>query len=374
MPNITYLDYNATCPVRPEVMARVTALIAEPHNASSVHFYGREAKKHLENAREIIAMAVNAWKNEIIFTAGGTESNNAALHHARMQGRKILVSDVEHSSILKTVPEADIIAVDENGIVRLDALEKMLHATADELFVAVMHANNETGVIQPIAEIAKLCKAHGKALLHVDAAQSLGKISVDFSMMGADMMTLSAHKMGGVQGAAALVLRNDLPILPLLKGGGQEMGRRAGTENIAAISGFALAVELAQKDTAHLQQLRIWLDAMETEIAEFAPEAIILGRDVARLPNTSCIAMPHVGSETQLMTLDLSGIAVSAGSACSSGRIEPSHVIQAMGHSREVAGTALRISGGWNTKEEDILKMTREWKKLYERVGRKKAS
>lgn len=369
MPKITYLDYNATTPVRPEVIDRVAKLLAEPHNASSVHFYGREGKKHLENAREIIAQAVNAWKNEIVFTSSGTEANNAVLFAE--SSRRILVSAIEHSSIVKTVPHAEQIAVDANGVVKLDALRALLSKSTAPVLVSVMLANNETGVIQPVAEIVKLCREwQGDALVHTDAAQALGKISVDFSMLGVDMMTISAHKLGGPQGAAALVIRNDLPIKPLLTGGGQELGRRAGTENVAGISGFGLAVELAQKDATQWQQVRSWLDAMEDAILAHAPEAMVFGRDVPRLPSTSCIAMPGVGSETQLMSFDLAGVAISAGSACSSGRIESSHVIKAMGFA-EVAGTAIRISGGWNTIEADVQKALTEWKKLYDRVGKK---
>jgi cysteine desulfurase len=370
MPNITYLDYNATTPVRPQVIERMAKLLAEPHNASSVHFYGREGKKHLENAREVIAQAVNAWKNEIVFTSSGTEANNAVLYAAGP--RRILVSAIEHSSIVKTVPHAEQIPVDANGVVKLDALQALLAKNNDPVLVSVMLANNETGVIQPVADVVKHCREwHPDAQVHTDAAQALGKIPVDFSMLGVDMMTVSAHKLGGPQGAAALVLRNDLPIKPLLTGGGQELGRRAGTENVAAISGFALAVELAQNDAAQWKRLRLWLDVMEDAIVAHAPEAIVFGREVPRLPGTSCIAMPGVGSETQLMAFDLAGVAISAGSACSSGRIESSHVIKAMGFD-EVAGTAIRISGGWNTQEADVQKALTEWKKLYDRVGVKK--
>lgn len=371
MPTITYLDYNATTPARPQVVERVAKLLAEPHNASSVHFYGREGKKHIENARSIIAQAVNAWKNEIVFTSSGTESNNAVLRGEAE--RRILVSAIEHSSISKTVPHAERIAVDAQGVVRVDALRELLDKENRPTLVSVMLANNETGVIQPVAEVVKACREWGgDVLVHTDAAQALGKIPVDFSHLGVDMMTVSAHKLGGPQGAAALVLRNDLPIRPLLTGGGQELGRRAGTENVAAISGFGLAVELALQDAEQWKALRGWLDAMEGEILSYAPNAQVFGREVPRLPGTSCIAMPGVGSETQLMAFDLAGVAISAGSACSSGKIESSQVIKAMGHG-EVAATAIRISGGWNTVEADVQKALAEWKKLYDRVGSKAA-
>ncbi|MCH2547938.1 MAG: cysteine desulfurase [Alphaproteobacteria bacterium] len=370
MPRITYLDYNATNPVRPEVVARMSKLLTEPHNASSVHFYGREGKKYIENAREIIAQSLNCWKNEIVFTSCGTEANNAVLRGEA--SRRILISAIEHSSITKTVPHAQRIPVDNQGIVQLDALREMLEQDTTPTLVSVMLANNETGAIQPIADIVKICRAWGgDVLVHTDAAQALGKISTDFSMLGVDMMTVSAHKLGGAHGAAALILRNDLPIKPLLTGGGQELGRRAGTENVAAINGFGLAVELAQKDAAHWQNLRGWLDAMENEIIAHAQNAYVFSKDVARLPGTSCVAMPGISSETQLMAFDLNGVAVSAGSACSSGKIEASHVIKAMGFGKDIAATAIRISGGWNTTQEDIAKATNEWKKLYDRIGKK---
>lgn len=370
MPNITYLDYNATTPAKPEVIVRMAELLAEPHNASSVHYYGREAKKHLENARETIARAINAWKNEVIFTSSGTEANNTVLQ--ANAARRILVSAIEHSSISKTVPHAERIPVTHEGVVDVAALDKMLQASTTPALVCVMLANNETGVIQPLADVLRVCREPGRdVLVHCDAAQALGKIPVDFSSPGVDTMTISAHKMGGPAGAAALIIRNDLAIKPLLTGGGQELGRRAGTENVPAISGFALAVELMNKDAAHSQTLRGWLDALEADLQAYAPEAIVFGKDMPRLPNTTCIAMPGVNSETQLMALDLASVAVSAGSACSSGRIEPSHVISAMGYPKEIATTAIRISGGWNTTQEDIAKLSTEWKKLYDRVGRK---
>lgn len=370
MPKITYLDYNATTPVRPQVVSRVSELLAEPHNASSVHFYGREGKKYLENARESIARAVNAFKNEVIFTSCGTEANNMVL--AAQRERRVLISAIEHSSIAKTVPEAERIPVTAEGLVDVPALEALLEKDTRPVLISVMLANNETGVIQPVAEVVRIARASGRdALVHTDAAQALGKIPVDFSGLGVDMMTISAHKLGGSHGAAALVLRNDLPIRPLLTGGGQELGRRAGTENVAAVSGFALAVELAQQDAAQWKLVRQWLDALEDELLAHAEGAVVFGKKVARLPGTTCISMPGVTSETQLMALDLAGIAVSAGSACSSGRIEPSHVIRAMGYDTSVATTAIRISGGWATKEEDIRKVATEWKKLYDRAGKR---
>lgn len=357
--NGVYLDYNATAPVRPEVRTRMNPLLELPYNPSSVHAFGREAKKQLENARVSIASAIGAFPNEIIFSASGTEANNMALRG--FSGKRILVSAIEHSSVLKAC-DAEQISVNENGIVDVSKLDGMLAGKPDSL-VSVMLANNETGVIQPIAEIAAICKKHG-ALLHCDAVQGLGKIPVDFGLLGADMLTLTAHKCGGPLGAAALVIKQNLAVQSLLKGGGQELGRRAGTENIAAIAGFAEAVE--RTDLKHMQQLRGWLDVMENAL--LGAGAAVFGKSAARLPNTSCIAMPGVGNEMQLMDFDLKKFAVSAGSACSSGRIEPSHVLKAMG-AGEAAKYAIRVSGGWQTSENDITLFTKAWIATCERLA-----
>lgn len=351
-----YLDYNATAPVRPQVIACMHEMLSIPLNASSVHSRGRQAKKLLEDARKILAETISAFPAEIIFTATGSEANAMALNG--FKGRRLLVSAIEHSSVIRQ-PNAEIIPVDSNGLVDSACLEKMLSAAAPAL-VSVMLANNETGIIQPIQEISALCKKHG-ALLHTDAVQALGKIPVDFSLLGADLMTLSAHKCGGPVGAACLVIKQNLPVESLIKGGGQELNRRAGTENIAAIAGFAKAAELF--DFAHMKKLREWLDVME------AATGNVLAKSVLRLPNTSCIAMPNVSSEVQLMDFDLNGFAVSAGSACSSGRIEPSHVLLAMKIDKNTASSAIRVSGGWNTVDKDIISFTNAWKTLYMRLG-----
>lgn len=364
----TYLDYNATAPLRPEVRTRIDELLEFPANASSLHRFGREAKKHLEDARKTIAEAVSAFPNEIIFTACATEANAMALRG--FAGRHVLVSAIEHSSVLRHPGEGrdprsssserpdmdpglrrdDIIPVTSVGVVDVAALDALLAKTPGAL-VSIMLANNETGVIQPIREVGEICKKHG-ALLHADAVQAIGKIPLDFTALGADMMTIAAHKMGGPVGAAALIIRQDLAIAPLLTGGGQELRRRAGTENMAAIAGFAKAVELI--DFTHMQKLRGWLDTMEQAL----PKATIFGKASARLPNTSCLSSSSLSQEVQLMKLDLTGFAVSAGSACSSGRIEPSHVLLAMGVEKALAATAIRISGGWATTEDEIKAVT----------------
>lgn len=363
--NHTYLDYNATAPVYPEVSARMQEILAFPSNPSSVHYYGREAKKHLENARKAIADAVSAWPNEVIFMGSGTEANNTALRCV-VPERQLLVSAIEHSSVMKARNDALLLPVDSNGRLKLDALEAaLINADAQLALVSIMLANNETGVIQPVAEASAICKKYG-AILHCDAVQGLGKTPVDFGALGVDMMTISAHKCGGPTGAAALVIRRDLPMKALLTGGGQELGRRAGTENLAAIAGFAVAVE--KSASANMAKLREWLNALENTVEKHG--GTVFGKNAARLPNTSCITMPGASNEVQLMDFDLKGFAVSAGSACSSGRIEVSHVLTAMGADTKLAGSAIRVSGGWATNEQDIHAFTQSWISSCERLAK----
>lgn len=358
-----YLDYNATTPIRLQVLTKMQEWLQVPANPSSAHSFGRVSKKQLEDARKIIAEAISAWPNEIIFTGSGTEANVTILRG--FPERRLLVSRVEHSSILKSVEntEVDYIPVDNNGLIDMEKLDSMLAKDNQPALVSIILANNETGVIQPISEVVAICKKHG-ALLHCDAVQAFGKIAVDFSLLGADMLTISAHKCGGAVGAAALIIKNNLRIKPLITGGGQELGRRAGTENIAAITAFAAAVE--EIDLNHMQRLRGWLDEMEAQMQEAG--GVIFGKDAPRLPNTVCVAMTRVGNEVQLIDFDLNGYAVSAGSACSSGRIEKSHVLLAMGVSTELASCAIRISVGWNTTQDEIKKFTQAWLELSNRL------
>lgn len=366
MPNAPiYLDYNATAPLRPEAISAMQEIMTFPANPSSVHVYGREAKKHLEAARSIIAESVSAFANEVTFTASGSEANATALRG--FKNRRIFTSATEHSSVLHYAD--DTIAVDTNGMVQHDALRELLKNEHRPALVSVMLANNETGVIQPMREIAAICKEYN-AVLHCDAVQALGKIPVDIGTLGADMLTLSAHKCGGPVGAAALIVRQNIAFDALIKGGGQELGKRAGTENLAAIAGFAAAVQAASQQTAHIKQQREQLKPLEQLC--HALGGTVAGCETERLPNTSCIIMPGIGSEVQLMNLDLAGFAVSAGSACSSGRIAQSHVLKAMGFSGDDAASALRISCGWNTKNDEIEAFTKAWGAMCERLGQKR--
>lgn len=363
-----YLDHNATAPLLSSAHDAMLEWLERPANASSVHSYGRAARTAVEKAREQVAALIGATPRQVIFCASGSEANHWALHHA-FPDRRLLVSAIEHPSILKTAlaKGAQIIPVDHDGLVRLDALEAMLAADTAPALVSIMHANNETGVLQPIADIAELVHQHN-GLLHTDAAQSAGRIAVDFHLLGADLMTLCAHKMGGPCGAAALTLRLGLDLPPLFLGGGQERNKRAGTENVAALAGFGAAAEYAVANRSHMDRLRLWRDAFEATLEKAVPDTHIYSKEVERLPNTSCIAMPDLPAETQLMHFDLAGVAVSAGAACTSGKTAPSHVLRAMGAAEKDAARALRISAGWQTTQEDYQQAAEVWLDCHQRA------
>jgi cysteine desulfurase len=348
-----YLDHNATSPLRPEARAAMLRAMDCGGNASSVHAEGRAARKLLDDAREQVAGAVGVIAPMVVFTSGGSEANNMALKGAAAE--RLIVSAVEHPSVLEAAKASgkpvEVLPVDGNGVVDLSALEKMLNGP--KALVSVMLANNETGVIQPVADIVRLARGH---LVHTDTVQALGKVPVNFGLLGPDMMTLSAHKLGGPVGAGALVVRDGLPLEPLINGGGQELRRRAGTENLAAIAGFG-AVAQARMD---VKQLR---DSLESALEG----AVIFGKDVARLPNTCCFAMSGMTAETLLMGFDLEGIAVSSGSACSSGKVAKSHVLAAMGVAPEISAAAIRVSLGWDTTEDMIDQFIAAWRKIASR-------
>ena len=325
-------------------------VMGKPLNPSSIHAAGREARKIKEAARKKILDFVGA--EALVFCGSGTEANNLALN----QASEYVISSVEHDSIFKTAEDAEIVGVDCNGLLDLEQLK--LKAENSKL-VSIIMANNETGVIQDIKKIAEIVHANG-AMLHVDAVQAFGKIDLDFKNLGADMMTISAHKIGGPVGVAALVFRADLELKPILKGGGQEMGKRPGTESVAGICGFAASCELKVESL----KLRNYL---EEEVLKIAPDAIIHGKGAARVGNTSNISMPNMESATQLIHFDSKGICVSSGSACSSGKVEVSRVLVNMG--APLPKNAVRISLGWETSKEDIDKFLAEWKILYKRTN-----
>lgn len=361
--NTIYLDYNATAPTLPGVIEAVAACLKETGNPSSVHASGRRARSLMEAARETVARAVNCLPRQIVWTSGGTEANALVLHGT--PAHSLFISSVEHDSVLSNAPDAVRLPVDRNGLVDLEALSAALAQAEGPRLVSVMLANNETGVIEPIADVAERCRA-GDAWLHVDAVQALGKIPVDVQALGADFLTLSAHKVGGMKGVGALVLANDLiEIKSPVRGGGQELGRRAGTENLPGVVSFGTALQELEKLGNWQERVHALRNRMEAALIEAGAE--INGREAERLPTTSSVRMQGVPAETQVMAFDLAGIAVSAGSACSSGKVKASHVLSAMGLGEEAASQSIRVSLGWNTTEADVDRFIAAWQRLYQR-------
>ncbi|MBT3917390.1 MAG: cysteine desulfurase [Rhodospirillaceae bacterium] len=362
----TYFDHNATAPVTAEVADAIAGAIALPGNASSVHTAGRQARQLVEQAREHIALLIGASPAQIVFTSGGTEANNLVLRGTECD--HILASAVEHDSVLVAADNIEQMPVDGDGVINLAALAAKLAEMDGQALVSVMLANNETGVIQPVAEISRLAKEHG-ALVHTDAIQALGKVKVDWTELAVDFMSLSAHKIGGPQGAGVLVVNEAVPLQSLIKGGGQERSRRAGTENVPGIVGFGAAANLAAENIDKANEIKILRDHLESKIKSMAPDAVVFGERVDRLPNTICLSMPNVSSETQVMKFDLTGIMVSAGSACSSGRVQASHVLKAMGVGEEVASTAIRVSLGDSNTKEEVDYFVSQWREIYVRAN-----
>jgi len=369
-----YLDHNATTPVRPEAVAAITDALTLEGNPSSIHAAGRAAKAVMEKARDQIAMATGASAAEVVFTSGGTEANGATL---KGSGAKYLVvSATEHDSIISgaeaTGLPVHVIPVDGAGLLDLGVLKAVLAREGAGGLVSVMLANNETGVVQPVRTIADIARDHG-AKVHCDAVQALGKIQVDVTALGVDYLSLSAHKIGGPKGVGALIVRAGLDIAPLVTGGGQEKGRRSGTENLIGIAGFGAAASVVDASLQHMHGLKTLRDAMEAKLLAIAPQAVVFGQDADRLPNTTCIGMPGVRNELQVMAFDLEGFCISAGSACSSGKVASSHVLAAMHVDDAIGGNAIRISLGWNTQSAEVDKMVEAWEEIYQRQASKAA-
>ena len=347
-----YMDYNATSPVYADVIKTMQEIMSAPHNASAVHRPGQQGRRLVENARLQVAALVQADPSMVIFNSGATEGNNTVLHH--FKDERVLVSAIEHPAVLEVLPHAERIPVTPDGIVDLDALETLLKDGKPPALVSVMAVNNETGIIQPIKDISALVHKYG-ALYHCDGVQAAGRIPMDMATMGIDFLTLSAHKIGGPQGVGALILGlcGITPIL--LHGGGQEKSARAGTENVAGIAGFGLAAKLAHEGQQELNaRLRTYQDTIEKTLNAIKPDIHIYGQTMQRTPNTTLCSIPGKSSEALLMALDLDGIAVSNGSACTSGTVKSSHVLKAMGVDENLAQGTLRISTGWATQESDI--------------------
>ena len=366
-----YHDHNATSPLRACARHAIATALEGCGNASSIHGPGRAARACIEKSREQVSKLAGCAPSAVIFTSGGSEANALALRGAvagalAAEDRitRIFVTAIEHDSVranaaalAETVPGIKLseIPVTRDGAIDLGALRLQLIQGKGRVLVSVMAANNETGVIQHLDAVRRIVSAEGGegALLHVDAVQSAGRVALSFAALAADYMTLSAHKLGGPQGAGALIVKDGAPLAPIISGGGQEMGRRSGTENVAAIAGFGETAEEAAglDDMSRIARLRA---TFESELKQLMPEAKIFGANAPRLPNTSNFAIPGLSAETALIALDLDGIAVSSGSACSSGKVKPSHVLAAMGVDEKLARSGLRVSFGWSSCEEDV--------------------
>jgi cysteine desulfurase len=372
MTDRVYLDWNATTPLRPEARAAMAAAWDLSGNPSSIHAEGRAARKLVETARDAIASAVGALSRNVVFTSCGTEANALALTPGLRRGsgapvERLLVSAIEHASVVAggrfPLGLIERIGVTRSGALDLDQLRAALEVGPPPL-VSVMLANNETGAVQPVAEAAELVHAAG-GLLHVDAIQAFGKIPFDINALNVDLMTLSAHKIGGPKGVGAVVLAEGLQgFEPLLRGGGQELGRRAGTENVVGIAGFGAAAKAATgaapDETGRIESLR---DRLEDGLRR-TPKLIVFASDAQRLPNTTLFTVPGLKAETAVIGFDLAGIAVSSGSACSSGKVHPSHVLEAMGFGAGIAQGAIRLSLGWSTSDADVDCCLEAWRTL----------
>lgn len=381
----SYLDHNATSPLRPEAAEAMARALALPGNPSSVHAEGRAARAIVEEARDAVAALVGASPKNVIFTSGGTEAVNLALSPTlrRSGGAEagfLLLGSVEHPCAIDghRFPSEFVgrVRVDAAGRLDLAHLEERLHSVEAPALLALQVANNETGVIQPVADAAAMVEAH-EGLLVADAAQAIGRVPVDLAALGADAIVLSAHKFGGPKGAGALILASSALEIGdrLIRGGGQERGHRAGTENVAAIAGLGAAAAVAgatlEAERVRLSALR---DRAEAALSAIAPDAVIFSKDAERLPNTLAFAIPGLKAETALIAFDLGGVALSSGSACSSGKVRHSHVLAAMGVAPSLAEGALRVSFGWNSTESDVIRFAKTCEEVVGRLYQRRAS
>ncbi|SDD70431.1 cysteine desulfurase family protein [Kordiimonas lacus] len=369
MKRLVYLDYNATSPIRSAVIDTMTAVMQSVGNPSSVHAAGRGARAKVEEARAQVAALVNARPRDVVFTSGGTEASNTVIRG--VGAASILVSAIEHDCVFAAAKESGlptyVIPTSDQGVVDMEALRGLLEKAEKPALVSVMLANNEIGAIQDVAAIVALAKEFG-ARVFTDAVQAAGKIPLDFKALGVDYLSLSAHKLGGPQGVGAIVLGPTAPLKSLIPGGGQELSRRSGTENVAGIAGFGTAAMEAMVGLGDMDRIRALRDKLESEVRATANDAIVVGSGADRLANTSCLIMPGVKGETQVMHFDLNGICVSSGSACSSGKVKVSHVLTAMGFAPELAECSIRVSLGYRTTEEDVDAFVAAWKSIYTRT------
>ncbi len=371
--NRTYLDYNATAPLRPEVRAAMLAAIdSDIGNASSVHAHGRAARAVIDQAREQVGQLVGSKATQVVFTSGATEAANWALSAA---WSTIYGANIEHPAVMLPIKRSAakhvVLPVDANGVIDVVAAAKLFseniqtggNKPADKQLLVVQLANNETGVVQPVGQLAALARELGITVL-TDAVQAVGKQFVDFTGLGVDMMMVSAHKLGGPSGVGALVIRDGVDLLALVTGGGQERNRRGGTENVSGIAGFGAAAEAAHRDLAKFADLEMLRDRVEAFVSRATPEAVVIAKDARRLANTSCLAVPGRRGETSVIKFDLAGVSLSAGSACSSGKTARSETLDAMGLNDELATSALRVSLGWATTQDDIATFEQAWSSI----------
>ncbi|APR99171.2 cysteine desulfurase family protein [Wolbachia endosymbiont of Folsomia candida] len=362
-----YADYNATAPLSSNAKKRILEVLSKQIlNPSSLHKKGQEARKILQDARDDVRRFIGVSNDkEIVFTSGATEANNLVMKG--IKGYQHVISAIEHPSILSSAHNPNIIPVNQDGVVDLVELEKILSALkGNKVLVSVMMANNETGVIQPIKKIVEIAHKFG-AICHTDAAQSIGKIEVNMQDLGADLLTLSAHKFGGMVGSGVLIFDKKLKIEPIISGGGQERGLRGGTENVVAIAGLSAALHDIPDLLLKMNKIKELRDHLESELLSISNDIKIFGKNSERLPNTSFICMQGIKSDVQLMHFDLNNIAVSNGSACSSGTVEPSHVLLAMGATKSQAECSIRVSIGPKTKSQDIKKIVDCWCSIYKK-------
>ena len=360
-----YLDANATMPMKPAVRAAMVEAMERYGNPSSVHRYGRIARRYVEEARASVAALVGAKPAEVVFTGGGTEANNLILGNFS----SVISSTIEHASVLAFSSPENRLPVTSDGFIDMGAAELIFQKAPAATLVSVMLVNNETGVIQPVAALAALAKKYGY-MVHVDAVQASGRLPIDFVALDVDALTLSAHKIGGAQGMGALVVKESVALQSLIRGGGQERNRRAGTENVPGIVGFGAAAQLAADDLRDMPRLTLLRDALQKRLSELGGGDVeVIGAQAPRVANTLSVALRGVSGETQVAALDLAGVAVSAGSAFSSGKVKASHVLRAMGYGDDVAGCALRISLGWHTQPQEIDRCIEAWHSLYRRTS-----
>lgn len=362
--SIIFFDNNATTPLLNAVKEAVLDIMGEPLNPSSIHHFGRTAKLILETARTRVINFTGADENyNAIFTSTGTESNNLALRG--LADYKTYTTEIDHTSVLSVVGQG-IIPVDRSGVINLEALESICAEAgkAGKFLVSIISASNETGAIQPLKAAAEIVHRYG-GIIHSDGTQSFGKIDFNICDLGIDMATISAHKFGGPLGAAALIIRKNLVLNAIMFGGGQEFRYRPGTQNLPAIHGFGVAAELAHSTLADYAELALLRDYIQDQIKAISPHSIVFSEGAARLPNTLSISMPDVPSETQVIHFDINGFAVSAGSACSSGKVDLPYIQMAMGYDEAVARTAIRVSlGSSNTMNEAKL-FVKVWHDLF---------